>query len=575
MKDQPKLFPKEGSSTNETNDIEKLENALLEQFKTIRDAIHKDVYLTQLEVLIIDTFVFQRLRGLKQLGTVNVVYHCALHTRFDHSIGCLYVADKMISIINKNTSNEIKINNFERFIIRLCALLHDLAHIPFGHTLEDEAGLFESQWNDEERIMKFLGDDSEISKIIKNYGILKDLVKKGQLQYAPENVLIQIRKIVKAIESHSAIELEKPYMADIVGDTLCADLLDYIKRDIYFTGLDENYDDRFLSYLYLDNIEIEYKGKKTKKARLILKLNKQNTKRLRRDVLSELIHLLRLRYSLAEKVYFHHAKIASSAMIISAVTSMLIENKLKLNDLYMISDDVFIQRMINGETSTLISRTIITKLLKHKLYKPIYGLKYEGDDDANKNKKSEIIDDLKVDRVRYTAERSLEKVSFLPIGSIVIYCPEKKMGSKPVEALVNIDGTNIGKLNEVASKRIQEEIKVSIINKHEELWAMYVFVDKEIIENNEKLAQQINGDCYKMFKLANGIDECEEFISQDPIPYLLRYEEKYSAEKAIKPLNHEILFETSNRNDNPIGKEKYKFSSYEEFVEYRQNIPNE
>lgn len=51
-------------------------------------------------------------------------------------------------------------------LTRITALLHDLAHIPFGHILEDEGFLFKGQWDDKERVEYFLGDKSTIGKII-------------------------------------------------------------------------------------------------------------------------------------------------------------------------------------------------------------------------------------------------------------------------------------------------------------------------------------------------------------------------------------------------------------------------
>src|ERR1041385_5875806 len=61
--------------------------------KTIRIAVSGDVFLTKLETEIIDTTDFQRLWVIRQLGTVNTVYPTALHTRFDHSLGTLAMAN--------------------------------------------------------------------------------------------------------------------------------------------------------------------------------------------------------------------------------------------------------------------------------------------------------------------------------------------------------------------------------------------------------------------------------------------------------------------------------------------------
>ena len=61
----------------------------IETKKTIRDVVWEDIELTDNEVKIIDSEPFQRLRGIKQLGMVYLVYPCATHTRFEHSLGTL------------------------------------------------------------------------------------------------------------------------------------------------------------------------------------------------------------------------------------------------------------------------------------------------------------------------------------------------------------------------------------------------------------------------------------------------------------------------------------------------------
>ena len=79
--------------------------SLLKPAKTIRIAVSGDVLLTQLEIDLIDTPDFQRLRRVRQLGTACFVYPTALHTRFDHSLGTLAIAIRMLDSIRKNAHN--------------------------------------------------------------------------------------------------------------------------------------------------------------------------------------------------------------------------------------------------------------------------------------------------------------------------------------------------------------------------------------------------------------------------------------------------------------------------------------
>src|SRR5262252_10163239 len=100
--------------------------------KLIRDAVHGDIEMGPLEVELMDTSEFQRLRGIKQLGTAYLVFPSALHTRFEHSLGTSWMAYRMLNAVRRTTD----IATDDETLIRVSALLHDLTHIPFGHTLE-------------------------------------------------------------------------------------------------------------------------------------------------------------------------------------------------------------------------------------------------------------------------------------------------------------------------------------------------------------------------------------------------------------------------------------------------------
>ena len=114
--------------------------------------VHKYVELLPQEVAIINFPEFQRLWRCRQLGFAHFLFPGATHTRFEHSLGTLHVAQCMIDAVNTNyqrqyteskdsheeTCKILSIDNLARTYIRLAALLHDIVHIPFGHTFEDE-----------------------------------------------------------------------------------------------------------------------------------------------------------------------------------------------------------------------------------------------------------------------------------------------------------------------------------------------------------------------------------------------------------------------------------------------------
>ncbi len=85
-------------------------------------------------MLIVDSPLFQRLRGLSQTSAAYLTYPSSLHTRFEHSINCLYLADRVLAeLVSRGHIEEDHIASAE---VRLAALLHDIGHCIFSHGSE-------------------------------------------------------------------------------------------------------------------------------------------------------------------------------------------------------------------------------------------------------------------------------------------------------------------------------------------------------------------------------------------------------------------------------------------------------
>ena len=124
--------------------------------KSVLDPVHGLVRLTVEELKVINSPIFQRLRRIKQNGMLHYVFPAATHTRFEHSIGALYVADSVLESLYLNskvaaTKGEVGVKENEAFDLtsleksrteflfrtaRLAALSHDLGHGPLSHTFE-------------------------------------------------------------------------------------------------------------------------------------------------------------------------------------------------------------------------------------------------------------------------------------------------------------------------------------------------------------------------------------------------------------------------------------------------------
>ena len=102
--------------------------------RAVRDPIHGFVYLTSKEAEIVGSAIFQRLRGIRQLAFAHLVYPGAHHTRFEHSLGVCHIVDRL--------SARVRLDEEEKRLVRLAALLHDIGHGPFSHVSEDALEIY-------------------------------------------------------------------------------------------------------------------------------------------------------------------------------------------------------------------------------------------------------------------------------------------------------------------------------------------------------------------------------------------------------------------------------------------------
>ena len=103
--------------------------------RVITDVIHRSITLHPLCVQIVDTPEFQRLRGISQLGTVQWVFPCARHDRFQHALGVSHLASEWARQFQREQP-ELKITDQEVLCVTVAGLVHDLGHGPFSHFWE-------------------------------------------------------------------------------------------------------------------------------------------------------------------------------------------------------------------------------------------------------------------------------------------------------------------------------------------------------------------------------------------------------------------------------------------------------
>ena len=153
---------------------------------------------------ILESPYFQRLRRIKQLGLTHLVYPGALHTRFQHAMGAMYLVNQAIESLRTKGHD---INDFEAMGVTMAILLHDIGHGPFSHALENT--LVDGM------------DHEQISILF--------MMRLQRL--SPEIIQLAIDIFLN--------RYHKKYLHQLVSGQLDMDRLDYLNRDSFFTGVSE------------------------------------------------------------------------------------------------------------------------------------------------------------------------------------------------------------------------------------------------------------------------------------------------------------------------------------------------
>jgi HD superfamily phosphohydrolase len=176
----------------------------------IKDPVHGYVYITEAEKTIIDSYSMQRLRRLRQLAGSEYVYPGGNHTRFEHCVGVMYLAGKVVE--NPNISQAGDDEEVEA--TRIAGLLHDVGHGPFSHVFEQL--LIKDLDKTHEDITSWIIEKDELNEKLKKIGFKPEEV--GKLAVG------KLRKPCKA------------FLDQIISSAVDVDKQDFIVRDTFHTG---------------------------------------------------------------------------------------------------------------------------------------------------------------------------------------------------------------------------------------------------------------------------------------------------------------------------------------------------
>jgi hypothetical protein len=206
--------------------------------KLVYDNIHGYIELGEIEAAIIDTPIFRRLQRISHLGLAPSVYPGATHTRFAHSLGTLYVMDRVVSQL---VSEGVKIE--DRQALRLAALLHDVGHYPFSHALEMSTKKDYAVEGRDMTRLKEIGHESIGQRLIRESPDISELVDK-------------VSTVDKVISILAKSDIDRPLYSYLMSSSVDVDRIDYLQRDAAHSGaaygrIDA---DRLISTMTVDDI---------------------------------------------------------------------------------------------------------------------------------------------------------------------------------------------------------------------------------------------------------------------------------------------------------------------------------
>ena len=313
-------------------------------YSDIIDPIHDFIRVYDHELSIIDNPIFQRLRRIRQLSGAHLTYPAAQHTRFEHSLGVMHIANQAGNALKEKEileSDDIE-------ILRLSGLLHDIGHGPFSHLFEE---IIQERKISHEDFGKEIILKSEIGDILSKNGHNKKLVT--QIAFGCSKF---------------------QYLNEIVSGALSADMMDYLLRDGYFTGA--------------EHAKIDHK-------RITQSLDVHKKKlALERSALYSFESMMHSRYQMFKAVYFHKTVRAAEVMLLEALRLSDDEfgfTTFNLNEFVKLTDEYVLSTLISSKSTKLKrARQFAQDYQNRKLLKCVFERIFTSQTNLKKTRTDEL-----------------------------------------------------------------------------------------------------------------------------------------------------------------------------------------
>jgi HD superfamily phosphohydrolase len=431
-------------------------------YKVIHDSVHGSVKLSGVYLNLLQRAEVQRLNGVHQLGLAYLVFPGAHHTRLEHSLGTYQIATRMAAAL--------MIPEEEKGGVLAAAMLHDLGHAPYSHTLEcvleHRTGMTHTDIGralikgdirtiDPEE-GKIIGDRGTIADLLESAGISADLVTDLIVTPRGPDLSGQKKLPMDGVQTYFN---ENNYLRQVIHGPVDADQMDYLLRDAYYTGVAHGTID--LDRI-LDTIELHHGDIAVRKSGVV--------------AIEGLMVARALMYT---SVYFHHTVRIAEMMLCKAVENA---SDAVLDDIQIQTDARLSERLMKDGGN---AARIMTLLKYRHLYKRAFSMLISDLDPEQLDSLLPLTSYAK----RKVVERQIAEKADVDESEVILDMPERELlitepriGKTEVPI---ISGDRIKPLSKYSP--LAKAIQTRSVND----WAVMVSAPEEHRERVQKAAEKV------------------------------------------------------------------------------------
>ena len=401
----------------------------MENHKVVRDPIHGDITVTGCLLELLGSPEVQRLHSIKQLGFAHLVFPGAHHTRFEHSLGACAIATRIADIL------ELPFE--EKDLLACAALLHDVGHGPFSHTLESIL------------LERFGVDHVDLTEqlILGTYTIFDDTEKSYIHAPTMHQILhhhdADIKEIVRIVKGGPS---KRSYLGQLLNSTIDVDQLDYLMRDAYYTGV---------SYGLID----------TQRLLQTVMIHKGHLVMMRKGV-NVVENILMARALMYSSVYFHKTVRIAELMLLKALEEIPDAEPFEF---FRMTDAEIITTL---RTLGRYQQEIVTRLKYRDLFKQAYTSSLQELEPTDRKTLTKLENAVK----RREKEREIEEALGIPRGHIILDIPQPEL----LRAEPRINRTDIRILDGRSLKPLDDfsPVAKAIRSRIAPDWALMIITDE-------------------------------------------------------------------------------------------------